>query len=352
MSSIAKFKDQVRDLSNPKNFQKALDLKDYSKDLLVSSLNRMILIRRVEEKLALEKESDTIGGPVHLGAGQEGIAVGISANLKKTDRVFGAHRSHSHVLALDSCVYELFAEVLGKDTGLSKGMGGSMHLTNTKSGFMGSVPIVAGTVPLAVGASFDSKYRNKDDIGVAYIGDGAIEEGIVHESLNLSKILDTPTLFVVENNLFSSHMHISLRQPSSLTSRFAIANEIDFEICDGNDVIQVYEKSKSLINDIRKSGGPKFIEAITYRHYGHVDYRKDIDVGVNRSEEDLENWLLRDPIERLKKSMLDKSIITKDEILSYEEELASEINKSWERALNDPYPNSKTLLGRVYYQND
>ena len=352
MSSINNFKDLIEDLSDPKNFHECIDIGDISSDLIVSFLKRMILIRRVEEKLAKEKESGLIGGPVHLGAGQEAIAVGISANLRNSDRVFGAHRSHSHVLALDPCIYELFAEVLGKDTGLSKGMGGSMHLTNIKSGFIGSVPIVAGTVPLAVGASFDSKYRNKDDIGVAYIGDGAMEEGIVQESLNLAKVLRTPTLFVVENNLFSSHMHISLRQPSSATARFAIANEIDFEICDGNDVAKVYEKSKHLINDIRNGSGPKVIEAITYRHYGHVDFRKDIDVGVNRSQEDLENWLLRDPIKRLKETLIENNYISLDEISSYDEELSKEINELWEKAMNDPYPNSDTLLSRVYYKDD
>ena len=352
MNSTINFQDLVKKLSNPKNFHEKIKLSNLPKEKIIFFLQRMILIRRVEEKLAFEKESGAIGGPVHLGAGQEAIAVGISQNLKNTDRVFGAHRSHSHVLALEPCIYELFAEVLGKNTGLSKGMGGSMHLTNVKSGFIGSVPIVAGTVPLAVGASFDSKYRGKDDIGVAYVGDGAMEEGIVQESLNLAKILNTPTLFVVENNLFSSHMHISLRQPSSATSRFAIANNIEFDICDGNDVVSIFEKSKSLIDNIRAGDGPKVLEAITYRHYGHVDFRKDIDVGVNRSQEDLENWMARDPIVRIKKSMLINKYISEDDINDFEENLVKEIDQLWERAVNDPYPEEESLLSRVYYHDE
>jgi len=136
------------------------------------------------------------------------------------------------LLALNPDFYRLFAEILGKETGFSKGMGGSMHLYDQPSGFYGSVPIVAGTVSLAVGAAMAAKMQNTDDIGVAYIGDGAVEEGVVHESFNLAKIQKVPMLFVIENNLFASHMHISLRQSSDMISRFAIANDIPYKLVD------------------------------------------------------------------------------------------------------------------------
>ncbi len=123
---------------------------------------------------------------MHLGVGQEAMAVGVSEGLRRSDKVFGAHRSHSHVLALGSSIHDLFAEVLGKDTGLSRGMGGSMHLWDGPVGFFGSVPIVAGTVPLAVGAALAAKLTGTDDVGVSYLGDGAVEEGVVQESLNLA----------------------------------------------------------------------------------------------------------------------------------------------------------------------
>jgi|TARA_B110000879_G_scaffold21332_1_gene27119 pyruvate dehydrogenase E1 component alpha subunit len=348
MNSIDNINKIMDLLADPTNYQNKIDISGYSENLIKDSLYSMTLIRRVEEKLAKEKEQGMIIGPVHLGAGQEAIAVGISANLTNNDRVFGAHRSHSHILALEASVYELFAEVLGKNTGLSKGMGGSMHLTNINSGFIGSVPIVSGTVPLAVGASFDAKFRGTNDIGVAYIGDGAMEEGIVHESLNLAKILNTPTLFVVENNLFSSHMHISLRQPSSGTSRFALANDIEFSIIDGNDCLEVFNKSKYLIDKIRNGEGPKFLEAVTYRHYGHVDWRKDVDVGVNRSEKDLSNWMKRDPISRLVVSVLDNNLLNEEDISKMESSIENLINVSWKKAQNDEYPKVEALLTRVY----
>jgi TPP-dependent pyruvate/acetoin dehydrogenase alpha subunit len=352
VNSIHNLNEVMDLLADPKNYQNQIDISGCSEDFLKHSLYSMTLIRRVEEKLAKEKEHGLIGGPVHLGAGQEAIAVGISANLTKNDRVFGAHRSHSHLLALEASVYELFAEVLGKNTGLSKGMGGSMHLTDIKSGFIGSVPIVSGTVPLAVGASFDAKFRGTSDIGVAYIGDGAMEEGIVHESLNLAKVLNTPTLFVVENNLFSSHMHISLRQPNSGTSRFAFANDIEFSVIDGNDCVEVFNKSKYLIDKIRNGEGPKFLEAVTYRHYGHVDWRKDVDVGVNRSEKDLSNWMKRDPISRLIKSILDTKLLNETDILKIETSIENLINESWEKAQNDEYPEIESLITRVYSNDD
>lgn len=338
----------LRDLVDPKKYQEKINISGYSADLLIEMFRSMVLIRLVEEKLAQQRELGVIGGPVHLSAGQEAIAVGVSLNLQSTDRVFGAHRSHSHILALEPCAYELFAEVLGKNTGLSKGMGGSMHLINLKSGFYGSAPIVSGTVPLAVGASFDSLRSGKKDLGVVYIGDGAIEEGVVHESLNLASILSTPTLFVIENNLFASHLHISLRQSIFSTSRFAEANNIEYEIVDGNNVIDVYESANRFIADTRNEPKPKFIEAITYRHYGHVDWRKDIDVGVNRSQDDLDNWMKRDPISRLKESLLEQSILSVSDIENIFLDMQSDIESDWEKAIKDPYPEDSALLSRVY----
>jgi len=316
-------KHELKGLSNPEKYHNPISINNQNIDVLKNMLSTMLLIRKTEQQLALGRKNGLIGGPVHLGAGQEAIAVGVSQNLKKTDRVFGAHRSHSHLLALNPDFYRLFAEVLGKETGFSKGMGGSMHLYDQPSGFYGSVPIVAGTVSLAVGAAMAAKMQKTDDIGVAYIGDGAVEEGVVHESFNLAKIQKAPMLFVIENNLFASHMHISLRQPSNMISRFAIVNDIPYKLVDGNDVVAVAKASKELIDDMRAGKGPGFIELITYRWYGHVDWRDDVDVGVDRALDDIENWKARDPIARLFKIMINAGIWSTDQ----EEILSSEINE-------------------------
>ena len=343
-------KNELKGLSNPEKYHDSISINNQDAGVLKNMLSTMLLIRKTEQQLALGRKNGLIGGPVHLGAGQEAIAVGISKNLKKTDRVFGAHRSHSHLLALNPDFYRLFAEVLGRKTGFSKGMGGSMHLYDQPNGFYGSVPIVAGTVSLAVGAAMASKMQGTDDIGVAYIGDGAVEEGIVHESFNLAKIQKAPMLFVIENNLFASHMHISLRQPSDMISRFAIANDIPCKLVDGNDVVAVAKASKELIDDIRAGKGPGFIELVTYRWYGHVDWRDDVDVGVDRSLNDIEHWKARDPILRLSKSMIKAKIWSIEQEKDLINKFDKEIQIAWEKAMNDPYPSFDATLRCVYSQ--
>jgi pyruvate dehydrogenase E1 component alpha subunit len=146
-------------------------------------------------------------------------------------------------------------------------------------------------------------------------------------------------------------MHISLRQPKFSTSRFAEANNIEYKIVDGNNIIEVFESSKYLIEKIREGDGPKFLEAVTHRHYGHVDWRKDVDVGVNRSEQDLNDWNDRDPISRLEKTLLKnfKNFKLKN-ISNLEKKIDQEINNAWEKALKDPYPKKSELLKRVYFK--
>ena len=341
-------KNDLKELSDPIKFHSPILIDNYSAESLKEMLKSMIVIRKTEQQLALGRKNGFIGGPVHLGAGQEAVAVGISENLRKTDRVFGGHRSHSHLLALNPDFYKLFAEVLGKKTGFSKGMGGSMHLYDKSNGFYGSVPIVAGTVSLAVGSAMAAKINKTNDIGVAYLGDGAIEEGVVHESFNLAKIQKAPMLFVIENNLFASHMHISLRQPSDMTSRFAKANDISYKLIDGNDVVAVAKASEELIKGMRNGNGPALIELVTYRWYGHVDWRDDIDVGVDRSLEDVVNWKARDPILRLSKAMIEDGMWSEEQEKTLHCVFDTKIKDAWERAMNDPYPSPDATLKYVY----
>tara|TARA_B100000242_G_C43055458_1_gene493956 strand:+ start:13046 stop:14092 length:1047 start_codon:yes stop_codon:yes gene_type:complete len=336
-------------LIKSKNFSyKDINFFDLEKSILEKFLYSMLLIRSCEYKIAEAKKEGLIKGPVHLGVGQEAIAVGIAHNLIKTDRVFGAHRSHSHILSMNHNIHGLFAEVLGKVSGFSKGMGGSMHLSDPEKGFYGSVPIVTGTVPLALGAGLAAKLQKSGDIAVAYLGDGATEEGVFHESLNFAKISNIPILFVVENNLFSSHMHISLRQPEETIIRFAEANNIKCKIINGNDVNSIYRTSSLFIKEMRKRPEPFLIEAITYRWFGHVDWREDIDVGISRSKNDIANWKKRDPIKLLKEAMIHNSFWSITEQESLEDKIQKEITSAWSKAMNDPYPSKDDLLRNVY----
>jgi TPP-dependent pyruvate/acetoin dehydrogenase alpha subunit len=336
------------DLADPTQYQQAIDVTGLDIETLIAQLRMMLRIRLAERCLAEGRRDGLIGGPVHLGVGQEAVAVGIAKELLKTDRVFGAHRSHSHVLSMGSSLHRLFAEILGRDTGLSRGMGGSMHLWDQPNGFYGSAPIVSGTVPLAVGAALAAKLQGGGHVGVAYLGDGAMEEGVVHESLNLARMLNAPAIFVVENNLFASHMHISLRQPKVSTARFAAANDIPYEVVDGNDVVKVRLAAARLISLAREGNGPGFLEAVTYRWYGHVDWREDIDVGVNRSTEDVTAWRKRDPISRLVAGLQAVGLINANQITDMEAEIAKEVSDAWKMAQTDPYPPLSALNSRVF----
>ena len=170
----------------------------------------------------------------------------------------------------------------------------------------------------------------------------------MHESLNLASVLKVPIVFVVENNLFASHMHIELRQPSDATARFAVANGMPHLLVDGNDVIAVATAAAELIDRARRGEGPGFLEAVTYRWYGHVDWREDIDVGVHRSDKDLANWRARCPIARLAASLLTRDEWSAAQMSDFERELADEVEDAWELAMADPYPESAALLERVY----
>lgn len=307
----------------------------------------MWLIRLAEERIADAVSDGTIKCPCHLAIGQEAPPVGISMHLRASDRVFGAHRSHGHFLALTRDVRGLFAETLGKDTGVSRGMGGSMHLIARAHGFFGSVPIVAATIPIAVGAALAAKMDGTGDIAVSYFGDGATEEGGFHESMNLAVTLRAPVLFVCENNFFSSHLHIDLRQPEDSVLRYAAAHHVPHARVDGNDVVEIARVAGDAIARIRQQGGPFFLECVTYRWRGHVGHREDEDVGVKRRD-DLSQWKKRDPIARLSRALERSGAISATQATEIPLRCRTLIEEAWTAAMSDPFPDAEALLRRTW----
>ena len=320
-------------------------------DSLARAYKLLITIRTCEEYLANGREKGLIRGPVHLGIGQEAVAVGVSASLTNTDYVFGNHRSHSHLLALDPDPFRLFSEVLARATGYSFGSGGSMHLTAPSKGFHGSVPIVAATIPLAVGAALRNKLLNSPDISVAYFGDGATEEGIFHESLNLASTLSLPVLFVLENNFYSSHLHITQRQPARPLTRYAEAHDVKSFCVNGNDYLNVKDISSRIISEMRSSPQPFLLECQTYRWLGHVDWRSDIDVGITRSAYELAQWKSRDCIHHLKYFIQSCWPDSDSTLRSIQSEVLSSVQDAWNKALDSPPPDPSTILAHTYYQS-
>lgn len=342
--------DSLGVFADPNAFNAPIEIKPKrEKSELGKWLRSMIRIRYAEESIAGMVRDGLAKCPCHLGIGQEAVAVGVSNLLRKTDKVFGGHRSHAHYLALGGDLYALFAEVLGKEDGCSKGMGGSMHLYAPEVGFIGSVPIVGATIPIAVGAGLAEKLSKSTNIGVSYFGDGAAEEGVLHESLNLASHRKLPVLFVCENNLYSSHLDIKLRQPSDVVSRFATAHKIKSLVVDGNDVAAVTKAIQELCDHIRSGAGPGFLEAITYRWKGHVGAEENIDVGLRRSASDLAAWKKRDPILRLEKSLLSQNYFTQSEIEEIHSSEKSYGENAVQKAIKANYPSNQALLGTVFY---
>src|SRR5258708_2469741 len=228
---------------------------------LLSALFRtMTRIRVVEETIAELLDENEIRCPTHLYTGQEAIAAGVCAALQRDDYIFGGHRSHGHYLAKGGDLRALMAELYGKSTGCSRGRGGSMHLFAQEVGLLGTVPLVAATIPIAVGSALASKLRGDSSVSVAFFGDGATEEGHFHEAVNLAGLHRLPVIFVCENNLYSSHMHIRERRVKDNISQAGEAHGIPGRHLAGNAVGGVYRSAVDAVQCGGDGGGPRLLE--------------------------------------------------------------------------------------------
>ena len=319
-------------------------------ELLKKMYVTMLRIRLFEERVADLIEASEINTPSHLYIGQEAIAAGTCEALEKEDYVWGGHRSHGHYLAKGGDLRAMMAELYGKATGCSKGRGGSMHLVAPEVGILGTVPLVAATIPLAVGAALTSKLRGDRRVSVSFFGDGATEEGHFHESMNLAAFYRLPVVFVCENNFYSSHMHLLERRPKDNIHKTAELYGIPGVRLDGNDVIAVYLASVEAVSRARNGNGPTLLECRTYRWRGHVGPASDMDVGVKRSDE-LKEWLPRDPVARAR-NRLNELKVGGEELDRIEREIRAEVEEAVVFARRSPYPDSKELLGHVFWSRD
>lgn len=302
----------------------------------------MLRIRLAEEAVAQMVETGEARCPCHLYIGQEAIASGVCAALNPADTVWGGHRSHGHYLAKGGSLEAMFAEILGKETGCSGGRGGSMHLLAAEKGILGTVPIVAGTVPLAAGAAMAYKMRKEQRVAVAFFGDGTLEEGHVHESMNLAALYRLPVIFLCENNLYSSHMHWTERRVADNLDKAGEFHSIPGERVDGNDVEAVFQAASAAVLKARSGEGPSFLECRTFRWRGHVGASSDIDVGVQRRGE-LSDWIARDPIARVEARLHDSGIKDLDR-----NPIREEIETALQLAREAPLPAPERVLSHVY----
>ena len=313
--------------------------------LLMKSLYRtMLLVRLAEERIAALVETKEIRTPCHLCIGQEAIPAGVCAALDREDSIWVGHRSNGHYLAKGGDLKALLAEILGKATGCSKGRGGSMHLIDTAVGVMGTVPLVGATIPIAVGAAFAYKLRRDGRVAVAFFGDGATEEGHFHESLNLASLYRLPVVFVCENNFYSTHMPLAERRPKDNIVESADLHGMPGVRLDGNDVAAVHEAARDAVKRARDGSGPTLLECRTYRWRGHVGAAWDLDVGERRRRE-LEEWLPKDPIARLRSRLSGDCLYSLDEM---EREVREEIDAAVAFARDSHAPDPSELAQHVY----
>lgn len=306
----------------------------------------MKLIRVFEESLCPHIESGEIATPCHLYIGQEATAVGICSGLRDTDLIWGNHRSHGHYIAKGGDINSLMDEIFCKSSGCSGGRGGSMHIFDKSKGIYGTVPIVAGTVALGIGSSLSMKLDSSDDISVVFIGDGATEEGHVIESINMAALYNLPTLFVIENNLYSSHMHMTERRREHDLQKIGLMLGVQTARVDGNDVRDVKKVSKDMINDLRCGNGPAILEAMTFRFRGHVGHRWDEDVGVKRKDE-LSEWLKKDPLLIEKERLLSEGVERAD-LDKVDSEILYSIEEIVRNAREASYPNDEDITEHVF----
>ena len=305
---------------------------------------KMFEIRSFEEKVFELYAQNMVPGTIHLYAGEEAVAVGVCSNLRKDDYITSTHRGHGHCIAKGADPKRIMAEILGKKTGYCKGKGGSMHIADFKVGMLGATAVVGAGIPIAMGAGLSIKLRGTDQVVACFFGEGASNQGTFHEGINMAAIWKLPVIFVCENNLYAMGTRQSRVMLIENIADRAASYGIPGVTVDGNDVLAVYEAAREAVERARRGEGPTLIECKTYRHKGH----SRVDPAKYRPKEEVEEWLRKDPIKRLREKLLQTNILAEEEIQRVEEEVSVEIEEAVKFAVESPYPAPEEALEDVY----
>lgn len=311
-------------------------------DLLQNLYRSLYRIRYVEEEIVRIYPTDRIKSPVHLSIGQEAVSVGVCEALRPQDVVFGTYRSHALYLAKGGDLKKMVAELYGKATGCAAGKGGSMHLIDVDHGMMGTSAVVGTTVPQAVGYAYAFKLQRKEALVASFFGDGAVEEGAFHESMNFAALKKLPIIFICENNFYAINTPVLRRQPAMNICEKARAYGMPAELIDDGDVLRIYERVKEGADEIRsRKAGPRFYECLTYRWKEHVGPSDDFHAGY-RSRAEAEPWFQKDQVKVLA-SQLDPAV--RGQI---EAEVEAEIREAIRFAEEGPFPEARELYTDVF----
>ena len=316
-----------------------------TRDQVLALYRQMAAIRRVEEQLAKAYLSGSIPGACHTYVGQEAVATGVCAHLRHDDAVFSTHRGHGHALAKGVPPREVAAELFGKVTGCSHGRGGSMHLFSPEVGMMGTSGIVGPCILQAAGAGYSFKLLKTDRVGVAFFGDGAVNNGAFHEGINMASIWDLPTLFVCENNMYATEVPFASVTRNTNVAERGPGYGIRAVAVDGNDVLAVWSAAHEAITRARAGGGPTLLECKTYRTRAHSEGMRDAGY---RTLEEVATWKARDPLIVLRQRVESEGLIATAELDAIDAEAQALAEDAIRFAQNSPWPDPATAADHVF----
>lgn len=314
--------------------------------LMLALFQRMLLIRRMEERLGEVVKTGELPGPVHLYIGQEAVAVGVCAQLSQQDWVASTHRGHGHFLAKGGDPHAMVAEIFGKATGICGGKGGSMHVADFDRGILGANGIVGGGIGLAVGAALACQLDGQRHVAVVFFGDGGANQGVVMEAVNLAAIWKLPLLLVCENNGFSEFSPTDTVTAGDISAR-ATPFGISGVVVDGNDVLAVWNVAGEALERARNGLGATLIEARTYRWRGHVETEASFLSGKYREETEIASWQQRDPIARLRPALLAAGVPSKD-IDAVSRAIDETVEHAYAAAAADPLPEESSAFRDMF----
>lgn len=307
----------------------------------------MLFIRHFEEKCNLAYRQGKVGGYMHTYIGMEALAVGWLESIKKGyDYVITAYRDHAHALLLGTDPTAIMAELMGRKTGTAGGKGGSMHIFDPERGFYGGWGIVGGHIPLGAGLAFASKYRGEDRVTLNFMGDGAANQGVVFETLNMSGLFDLPCIFIVENNEFAMGTRLEYHAADPELWKRGVPFGIKSERIDGMDALQMKKDAQRIVDWVRENQQPYWVEVMTYRYAGHG--AADQDRQLYRTKEEEQKAWERDPIKRLEAVLIERNILNQERLEAIEAEIIAQVDKIYDEADAAPFPDPEEVYDNIY----
>ncbi len=317
------------------------------KERLIWIYRKMHEIRKFEERALQLFEKDQLRGSVHLYIGEEAIAATVCSLLSDSDYITSTHRGHGHCIAKGAELAPALAELMGKSTGYCQGRGGSMHIADVTKGNLGANAIVGAGVPIAAGGALAAQLRGSDQVSVTFFGDGASNEGVVHEAMNLASVWKLPVIFICENNEFGISTPVKQSTSVKDISVRSIAYDMPGYTVDGNDVFAIDEVISKAIERAKDGQGPTFIECKTYRWLGHWTG----DPQIYRTKEEVAAWKEKCPIKRLENYLIENKISTEEELKKIEMDVLAAVDEAEKFALESPEPDPSKALEYVYFEN-